>query len=414
MIVYGGYVWVYFTDWTPDRANRIGVARAPAASATNRLAYRKWDGAGGWTPGIRGKAVGVIGRPTIADGYAAGASVSWNPVLNRFLAVYETDKGFSEATSTNLKTWTQSGRLFAFPTPISALAPGDTWYRYPTLIRALAPDGRRTDAGNYLYFAKGTQGGAPHTMVRVYAGTALPSTPAGLALVPGATFTPTGNRIPFGWVCTGDVAARVHGVTVPLYDSDAATGLVLGLEPGSELVTVVAPYGASCQPVLPDELAAALDTAATQLAATGCGGAGCAAVRTVVYDQAGRPETGELPDAFTMGAGESWTPDVAQSAFVWTCTGDVSTTVAGVKTDLFDSDATTGVVVGLAPSPSLVAITAPYGASCRPARPDELTAAVTAAVSEALDTGCAGGTGCAAVREVVYDSAGAKVIDEWH
>jgi hypothetical protein len=281
------YVWVFYTDWTPDRANSIGVARAPLARAARPAAYRKYAGPGRWTPALGGDGAAVISRPTVDDHWATTPSVSWNTVARRFVAVWETDGGFYLSRSADLLHWSDWRRLLRFPAEKPPRT-GEPWWSYATLLGVEARAGE-TGRSNWLYFGAGIAGGAPHTLVRVWTPVGLPPLPGSVALPPGGTFRPSPRRAPFAWVCSGDLAVKVgDGAFVPLYDEDADTGLVLGLESGSEITTVKAPWGGSCGPAYPRDLKAAVAATRAEVLANGCGGGGCRSVETVLYDPLGR------------------------------------------------------------------------------------------------------------------------------
>ncbi len=408
-LIVGGYVYVFFTDWTPDRANWISVARAPLASAADPLAYRKFDGASGWTPARGGVDVAVIARPTTSASFAAGPSVSWNATLGEYLAVFETDLGFYEATSANLLSWSGATSLLAFPKARSKLTSTDPWWAYPTLLSTSSPSGA-TGSSNYLYFARGIWGGGtPHTLVRVWVPIGTPALPAALNITAGASWHPSISQSVFAWACTGDIEVSVAGTTTPLYDSDQHTGLVLGLMPGSEITTVGAPWGATCAPAYPSDLASAEQKAAASLMASGCGGV-CTSVTTVTYDPLGHPDMGPLPSAVWIAPGTSWTPSDVTAVFAWVCTGDVGVTVNGVTVALYDDLASTGLVVGVAPA-ARVTVTAPWGASCAAAYPWNLAPASDGAVTAAKGSGC--GRACVSVREVEYGADGRMLVDAW-
>jgi len=407
-LISGSYVDVFFTDWTPNRPNQISVVRAPVASAAIASAYRKYDGAAGWTAARGGADVAVIARPTTADAYAASPSVSWNATLGTYIAVFETNFGFDLATSANLLSWSTANRLLTFPKPKATLTGSDPWWAYPTLLSTSSPAGA-TDSSNYLYFAIGTwAGGTPHTLVRAWAPIGTPSLPTAVTIAPGGSWQPSVAASVFAWVCTGDVAVTVGGVSTALYDNDPRTGLVLGLSPGLELATVKAPWGASCAPVYPSGLAAAESSAAAR-AASGCGGS-CLSVTTITYDQLGHPISGPLPAPVRLGPGVSWKPTGSMSTFAWACTGDVKATVGSVTSVLYDNLPSTGLVVGLVRG-APVTLIAPWGATCVAAAPWDLGAAADSAVASLRASGC--GTVCVSVREIEYGIDGSVVVDVW-
>jgi hypothetical protein len=94
------------------------------------------------------------------------------------------------------------------------------------------------------------------------------------------------------------------------------------------------------------------------------------------------------PAGFGLAPGSSWSPRSSQSPFAWACGGDVQISKPdGTRQALYDSASNTGVVVALASGNEATAITAPWGASCRPEYAWNLDALVNASVSEALRSG---------------------------
>lgn len=408
-LIVGDSVYVFFTDWTPDRPNWISVVRAPLTQAANPLAYRKYDGALGWTSGRGGADTAVIARPTTEDGYAAAPSVSWNTTLGKYLAVFETDLGFAEATSDDLLSWSRVTSLLRFPMAVSKLNSGGAWWSYPTMLSTSSPSGP-TGSSNYLYFARGTWGGGtPHTMVRAWAPIAVPALPVRVNLAPSSSWRPSLAQSVFSWVCTGDVQVSAAGTSTALYDSDPQTGLVLGLVAGSEITTVIAPWGATCVPAYPSDLVMTEQAAAASLVASGCGGV-CASVTTITYGPLGHPDVGPLPAAVRLTAGTTWRPTDSGATFAWVCTGDIAVSVNGVTSALYDNLVSTGLVVSTA-AEAPVTIVAPWGASCAATYPWNQGAASDAAVNAAKQSGCGGA--CVSVREMEYDVHGRVLVDAW-
>lgn len=282
VIVARGYVWVFFTDWTPTHANSIGVVRAPLSRAADPSAYRKYDGTA-WTRALGGKGKPVIRRPTTADIFAASPSVSYNTALGRFVAVFETERGFFAATSTGLITWTSPALLLRFPQPKSAVGAGDVWQSYPTLLDAATPGGPNTGASNYLYFAEGVWP-HPHTLVRRWISVGMPALPATVRLGQDGTFAPTSAQGPYAWACSGDVTAVIGGISHQLYDNDPSTGVLAVLRSGDETDEIQAPnHGATCDAAYPADVDRLIQRSVDGMLAGGCSG-GCASVRVVEID----------------------------------------------------------------------------------------------------------------------------------
>jgi len=76
----GGFVYLYGCHRTRGQGFGCDVARVAAADVHDPAAYEFWDGAA-WSPEIRRAAVAL-------EGPSGGASVSWNPWLGSYLAVY--------------------------------------------------------------------------------------------------------------------------------------------------------------------------------------------------------------------------------------------------------------------------------------------------------------------------------------
>jgi|GEM_PF-1965919 len=79
-VVYDGEVYVYACHQDGPLSTVCLVARAPLARVEERPAYQFWDGKQ-WTPDI-GRSQPVLYSPV------GNFSVSWNPYLSRFIAVY--------------------------------------------------------------------------------------------------------------------------------------------------------------------------------------------------------------------------------------------------------------------------------------------------------------------------------------
>lgn len=285
-VVAGGYVYLLFTDWTPNQANSIGLVRVPASQATNRAAYRKYI-AGAWTPALGGAGSAVIARPDVSHVYAAAPHVTYNTALGTFLAVYETDRGFLTAASRDLLRWGPGNLVFAFEQPRHLIRPGSYWQSYPTILAADIGDPQVTGNSNYLYFGQKKWDTEPHHMVRTWLAFGPPALPTGFALAAGGAFSPSAPQSPFAWACGGDVAITGPSGTQVLYDSRGDTGVIVALSSGNETTTVKAPYGVSCRSDYPARRDVLVTAMVSEALRTGCSSA-CARVRVVVVDAAGR------------------------------------------------------------------------------------------------------------------------------
>ncbi|OAI42332.1 hypothetical protein AYO38_11510 [bacterium SCGC AG-212-C10] len=292
-IVYEGFVYVFFTDWTPERADSIRVARAPISLASDPAAYRKYDN-GEWVSALLGDGTAILSPQNSTEGYAAAAHVTFNDFLASFLMVYETNTGFWLATSRDLIHWSLGPRIWAFEQPQGDKTKGNRWQSYPTLLAAdIGSDPTVTKQSNYLYFGQGRRGEKDevpverHHMVRVSLAFGPLAVPLPIALPKGGEFLPSPLQSPFAWVCTGDVSTKTDGRVEQLYDSLSDTGVIVALSSGNEVTSILGDYAAGCSAIL----AANRDTLVTQSVSTafssGCI-AGCRSVRVVVMDSAGR------------------------------------------------------------------------------------------------------------------------------
>ncbi len=288
-ILTGGYVYVLFTDWTPGQANSIGLVRAPAAQATSRGAYQKYN-AGAWSPALAGTGSAVIARPNADHLYAAAPQVTYNTTLGAFMAIYESDLGFLTAASRDLIRWGPGNLVFGFEQRQHSKPKGALWQSYPSVLAADIGDPQVTGSSNYLYFGQGRWNTDPpqrHHMVRTWFAFGPPALPPGFGLGSGGSFSPSPAQSPYAWGCGGDVAISGPSGTQPLYDSRADTGVVVVLSSGNETTTVKAPYGASCRPDYPARRDALVSALVGETLRTGCNSS-CARVRVVIIDAAGR------------------------------------------------------------------------------------------------------------------------------
>ena len=308
-IVVDQFVYVLFTDWTPGRANAIGIARAPIAEAQDVSAYRKYlksaSGEGWSSPALSGEGSAVLTRDDVVSPapagtshlYAAQPQVTYNVALGAFLAVFETNIGFAVAKTSDrtLVNWSDAQVVFGFEQPQIVPTPpaGALWQSYPTVLAASLADPSISSDSNYLYFGQGRRGpsGEPHHLVRTWFVFGPPALPARVQLQTNIPWAPSAEQSPFAWICGGDFAVSIPPTAPPsaLYDNDGTTGVVVGLASGNEVTTWVAPYGGSCEAALPEAHDALLAQVVARAHATGCANAaGCAAVRVVTLDSAGR------------------------------------------------------------------------------------------------------------------------------
>ncbi|MGH2597848.1 MAG: hypothetical protein ACRDJ9_00520 [Dehalococcoidia bacterium] len=281
----GDYLYLYYTDWGGDIPDQIHLARAPISSATEPGAWSKYYQGSFSEPGLGGDSTPVIRRPEPVDQgvYAANASVSYNTYLHRYLAVFDASNGFWTTSSADGITWDQPVRLpVQFPQSSAATSRGTTWFGYASLISASELSHLYTSQSGYLYYGRGVRDVTPHRLMRRPFTIQLGSGGEGLTTPAAAPQTSVELRpeeqihLPGGgtWICSGDLEIRranSAGDPAPLYDSDAATGLVVGAEAAGR-TEVVAPYGASCEVADPlgPTVTDLLDERANDLLTSGC------------------------------------------------------------------------------------------------------------------------------------------------
>lgn len=172
-IVTGGYIYVYYVDWSLGLPDSIHVARAPVSSDGAPGTWQKYYNGSLSQPGLGGLSTPVQGQvpPAASTLFAAFPDVSYNTHLQSYLLLFETNNGWYYSTSVDLVTWTTGSQVFttmpgaSFPNP--NLQTGDTWYGYPTLISPELNDDRTTSCAGYIYYAKGVVNVTPHTMYRL-------------------------------------------------------------------------------------------------------------------------------------------------------------------------------------------------------------------------------------------------------
>ena len=94
------------------------------------------------------------------------------------------------------------------------------------------------------------------------ANTPSSSRPSGVSLSAGETFIPSEGWV---WVCTGNFSMiQANGNNLNLHDQLETTGDIVVLDPDSK-VTLIAPYGGSCQPYLQNERDSAISATVSQM-----------------------------------------------------------------------------------------------------------------------------------------------------
>ncbi|MGH9189510.1 MAG: DUF4185 domain-containing protein, partial [Acidimicrobiales bacterium] len=161
-IVAGDHLYVFHTAWRATGADEVALARVRFDRAMDPGAWETWAGSGGWVTAASGESAPVIRRPEpgSASVYAANVSVSFNRILGRYLAVFETKGGFAYTTSEDLTSW-EPGTTFLPVPAAAALRPS-----YPTLLDETADNDRETSALNRLYYAENVGPGSNHQLYR--------------------------------------------------------------------------------------------------------------------------------------------------------------------------------------------------------------------------------------------------------
>jgi hypothetical protein len=165
-IIVGDFIYLYYTDWGPDRADQIYLARAPLASGGMPGAWQKFSDGNFGSPGIGGNSSPIIRPTNPGDTFAAVAGVSYNVYLGRYLMSFATAAGFSFTTSQDGIHWQPGQLLMAVPPDQAAQRPGSVWYAYPTLLSPSEQSHLQTAQSGYLYYAKGVYDAVPHHLMR--------------------------------------------------------------------------------------------------------------------------------------------------------------------------------------------------------------------------------------------------------
>lgn len=129
--------------------------------------------------------------------------------------------------------------------------------------------------------------------------------------------------------------------------------------------------------------------------------------RPLVFGNPNLPGPIEHPNP-NGGSVASWTPSGFQSSFAWSCTGDLSVSVANGTLDLFN-DGNAGHQLVLEPGNEVSNVMFPNGGSCRAAYPQDLSGLAWRDLQDMFARGC--GSSCADVRTVELDGSGAVVSD---
>jgi hypothetical protein len=168
------YAYIYYTEWLPRNF-----------SAPNQIYLAKLeifpDGIGmveNWTyTGFRNTLYAknvpqfrpVIPYPSYIgnSNYSALASVTFNTVRQKLLAVFETNIGVCACESTNGLDWGTAELIAEYPTPLSSVwsNPGTTGYSYPSVVDFSENSDNLTRENLTMFLAKGIGSNSSHSMV---------------------------------------------------------------------------------------------------------------------------------------------------------------------------------------------------------------------------------------------------------
>jgi len=152
----GDYYYLYFMEWFTDRPDQTYLARSPVGADAAPGSWTKYYHGEFNQPGLGGLADPVIRPPDPADVtiWAGFATVSYNTVLQRYLAVFMTTPEFYYTASEDAIHWEPARKLGLLTQNIPG-APQGTWLSYPSLLSLDQPDDRTTTGSGYLYYSSG-------------------------------------------------------------------------------------------------------------------------------------------------------------------------------------------------------------------------------------------------------------------
>lgn len=166
-IINNGYVYVYFVDWAASvkvsHPDQIYLARSKIYPDGGLGAFEFYTPSGFVTDDSNLQPV-IKAQSGIGE-YASLPSISYNQYLGEFLAVYEGENGFYQATSSDGINWKNQKLFDSFIKPLSTRETGDVWFSYPTLLsdKNEPSDGLTSDTGN-LYYGKGIWPNVAHQL----------------------------------------------------------------------------------------------------------------------------------------------------------------------------------------------------------------------------------------------------------
>ena len=152
----GDYYYLYYMEWFTDRPDQTYLARSPISADAAPGSWTKYYHGEFSQAGLGGLADPVIRRPEPEDVtiWAGFASVSYNKLLQRYLAVFMTTPEFYYTASEDGIHWEPARKLGLLTQNIPG-APQGTWLSYPSLLSLDQPNDRTTTGSGYLYYSSG-------------------------------------------------------------------------------------------------------------------------------------------------------------------------------------------------------------------------------------------------------------------
>jgi hypothetical protein len=130
--------------------------------------------------------------------------------------------------------------------------------------------------------------------------------------------------------------------------------------------------------------------------------------RPLFFGNPNLPSSIDHPKPTAQQPVATWTPSGQQSAFAWSCTGDLRVTGPNGTLNLY-SDGHAGHQLVLEPGNEVSQIAFPYGGSCRAAYSADLSGLAWRDLQDMFAQGC--GSSCSDVRTVELDGSGNIVSD---
>jgi len=302
----GQYIYMYYMEWLSTRPDSISLARAPISSDGVPGSWLKYKNGSLSEAGLGGASDPVIQRANETAVYAGVPNVTFNLYLNLYLAIVVGQNGFYYVSSSDGIDWNTPRLFWEVPpvTVLDSLNDGDHWYYYPTLISLDQDTDDTTLHTAYLYYARGTRNGPPHSTFRRPVGIGyevyLPKIIKGLSYCTGLDWQEPCRVVPNRFVI-GDITID----DIRQYDLGTGEGTVAFFEKES---TVYAQWGAAYY-------VGSIDIADQFIQgefANGCA-TGCGTVRFVIVRSNGQQEAlCYYPDGTTRAlqssGTETWCP----------------------------------------------------------------------------------------------------------